>query len=103
MNLPQQKNLTAIDAIEFTGTVVSKLANSEFMVKLTKFPNKSKIPDGTEILIKAKLSGRVTTKTARTKVGVFDTVIVAISYDSAKSKTGTIVRREKKLIVPAPA
>lgn len=97
----KQKHLTSTDSTEFHGVVVAKLSGAEFTVKLTKFPNKEPIPAGTEVLVKAKLSGRLIAKTSRARVGVYDNVVIAISYEGAKSKIGTIVRREKRLPLAA--
>ena len=95
----QQKNLTFTDTVEFSGVVISKSAGTEFTIKLTKFPNKIKIPDSIEVFVKAKLSGRIVKKTSKSKIAVYDNVMVAISYESAKNKTGTIVKRERKQVL----
>lgn len=95
----QQKTLNAIDTVDFIGVVTAKLASAEFMIKLTKFPNKIPVPANQEVLVKAKLSGKIAAKsTGSNRISVYDTVFVAISYESAKQKTGIIIKKEKKFI-----
>jgi translation initiation factor IF-1 len=81
------------NAVNFSGIIKEKLPNAEFVVRLTHFPDGSKISEDNEVLINGKSTGRI--KGRKIKIAIHDSVTVSISMESAQSKSGFITYREK--------
>jgi translation initiation factor IF-1 len=81
------------DFANFSGTIVEKLPNTEFLVKLTHFPDGTQVPEGKEVIVTAKLTGKIRDK--KIKIAVYDTVTVSINMEGASMKQGYIIYRDR--------
>ena len=92
MDLNKQ-NLQKTDVTHFMGLITEKLPNTEFMVRITHFPDGSPVPAASKVIIMCKLTGKVSNR--KIKIAIYDQVKVAISMESASEGKGLIVYRER--------
>jgi translation initiation factor IF-1 len=86
------KNLNLTSLVNFTGVIVEKLPNTEFVVRLTHLPDGSQV-EASKILVNGKITGKI--RDRKIKVAVHDVVTISISMESAKSMSGFIIYRER--------
>lgn len=86
-------SLLLTDFVNFTGTITEKLPNTEFILKLTHFPDGKEVPKDKDVFVTAKLTGKI--RDRKIKIAVYDTVTVSISMESAKLKKGYIIYRDR--------
>jgi translation initiation factor IF-1 len=96
-NKPQDslssRNLSLTSLVNFSGVIVEKLPNTEFIVSLTHFADGSPVPAGNKVFITGRITGKI--RNRKIKIAVHDNITISISMESAKSKQGFIVYRER--------
>lgn len=85
--------LSLTDFANFTGVITEKLPNTEFIVRLTYFPDGSPVPADPEVFVNAKLTGKIREKKIR--IAVHDVVTVSINMEGAPLKQGYIIYRDR--------
>ena len=90
----QNKTLLLLtDFINFSGVITEKLPNTEFIVRLTHFPDGTKTPEDQEVFVTAKLTGKIRDK--KIKIAVHDSVTVSINMEGAPRQQGFIIYRDR--------
>jgi len=87
------RNLNMTCRVNFSGVIVEKLPNTEFIVRLTHFCDGTPVPSVNKVLVNARVTGKI--RDRKIKIAVHDTVTVAISMESAKSMQGAITYRDR--------
>lgn len=90
------RNLNLTSLVNFSGVIVEKLPNTEFIVALTHFPNGTPVPAGQKVLVNGRVTGKI--RNRKIKIAVHDNITISISMESAKSKQGFIIYRERSKV-----
>ena len=85
--------LSLTDFANFNGVITEKLPNTEFIVKLTHFPDGSAVPADPTVFVNAKLTGKIREK--RIRIAVHDVVTVSINMEGAHLRQGHIIYRDR--------
>lgn len=96
MNNPTTQELPQLnwdDFANFNGTIEQKLPNAEFVVRLTQFPDGTKISPESNVTLTCKLTGKI--RDRKIRIAISDNVVVSISMESATQGKGQIIYRDR--------